>query len=289
MREAPLGDALRSGGGGTGMLLVRLYHTEGGAGSNTAVSSVGLVSAGSATASFLAVPDGSSLVRLLDSSSNTPIPNTEVFIYAIDCRHSRPNCAPSDISPLQRATTGPDGLASFPPEEESSRNHRRALIAVTPSGETLLLPDLPYQRAPALPPPRGILISDRSVYKPGEEVFLKGYLREVAKGSLSFPDHGVQAEVVVRWEAEAATTTGDEFSSSLSAPPKRSRQVKHLMANTHTPTHYTPTHRHPPTHYTTHKHRHRHTTHKHILLFALCAAQTAPPGETPNGQHTHTH
>jgi hypothetical protein len=75
-------------------------------------------------------------------------------------------------------------------------------VIVTPSGETLLLQDVPYGGAAAMPAPRGALVSDRGVYRRGDELFLHGYLREVRHdGRLALPSGTVRAHVAVSWEA----------------------------------------------------------------------------------------
>lgn len=142
-----------------------------------------------------------SLVQLTDLGLAWKLTGDEAFLYAYSCQTGKPlpgvklALFGEDATPHEKAITGPDGTASLPRDD----HHR--LIRAQLGNDTLILPydsSLPtvsmwrfpvnYDWGEAPAHQRIVdLFTDRSLYRPGETVHLKGIVRRFEKDALALP------------------------------------------------------------------------------------------------------
>jgi uncharacterized protein YfaS (alpha-2-macroglobulin family) len=142
-----------------------------------------------------------SLVQLTDLGLAWKLTDDSAFLYAYSCHTGKalPNVQFSlfgeDATPLEKATTDADGIATLP----RTKTHR--LLRAQLAGDTLILPfddSLPtvsmwrfpvtyeWGKAPADRRLVG-MFTDRSLYRPGETIHLKGHVRHLKKDDLHLP------------------------------------------------------------------------------------------------------
>ena len=142
-----------------------------------------------------------SLVQLTDLGLAWKLTGDSAFLYAYSCQTGKPlpdvelSLFGEDAAPFEKTTTGVDGTALLPRAE----NHR--LLRARLGGDTLILPydeSLPtvsMWRFPVnfrwhgAPKNRRLvhLFTDRSLYRPGETVHLKGIVRKLTNEALDLP------------------------------------------------------------------------------------------------------
>jgi hypothetical protein len=178
-----------------------------------------VVSAGSASASLLSCPDGSLLVRLLNTTTNAPLAWVGLQIYQDSCE-GHTNCGPDAFGRCGDGVAGEDGMARLDGSGGYDRGKRYLEVSTHRNERLLFLQDIPYFPSPgaaAKSAPRGVLLSDRGVYRGGGQLFLHGYLRQVREdGRLALPFGIGRAQVVVSGETRAGV-----FSPAVSLPGGR--------------------------------------------------------------------
>lgn len=142
-----------------------------------------------------------SLVQLTDIGLAWKLTDDSAFLYAYSCHTGKalPNVQFSlfgeDATPLEKATTDADGIATLP------RIEKHRLLRARLAGDTLILPfddslptvsmwRFPVNYEWGNPPADRRLVgmfTDRSLYRPGETIHLKGHVRNLKKDLLHLP------------------------------------------------------------------------------------------------------
>ncbi len=118
-------------------------------------------------------------LRLADMGSGKPVPGVPVRVVT------------ADLTDIATAETGETGVAIFP---SGALTGASWFIAETPSGPSVepaapgpRFPSGSFYRSAAQSAFRGAIIPDRTLYRPGQEVRFKGFLRERDGGELRIP------------------------------------------------------------------------------------------------------
>mmetsp|Transcript_41158 Transcript_41158/g.132449 ORF Transcript_41158/g.132449 Transcript_41158/m.132449 type:complete len:2416 (-) Transcript_41158:30-7277(-) len=163
---------------GRGGLFLREMRQYGGSASRA------FVSVASFGASLVATAAGSLLVWAARFEGlGAAVAGAAVSVYRVN---SPWNAQESDIQLVASGTTGPDGLATLRPSSGASaswggNSYSAKLVAVIESAEhgLALCEETPVpwevERVESL---SGALVTDRAIYKPGDTLFVKGYVRK---------------------------------------------------------------------------------------------------------------
>jgi len=182
-----------------------------------------LISAGTLGAVALGVPDGSTIVWVLDTTTNAPVRGASVKLYETS------GWAPSasDVSLVTTASTNANGLVFL---GASSSSHEHSAMVHAPAGyptgqEALFLHEVPHAARMTTPRAIGQLVTDRAVYKETDDVFVKGYVRMPAGANLALLPSGSSLSLYVRWtdsNEEVVAVDADAefgaFSATLRVP-----------------------------------------------------------------------
>jgi len=161
-----------------------------------------LLSAGELGVALLAVPDGSLLAWVLNTTSNAPVAGAAVQLYSWSCW----SCEPRDVAAAERGVTDADGLLVLAPR--ARRSERLAALVTAPGGggaaggapaERVLVETSRASPPAAEEPLRAVLLTDRALYRANESVRLKGYVRRPRLAELSIPRG--EFRLSVRWGA----------------------------------------------------------------------------------------
>ena len=149
-------------------------------------------------------PSAQAFVQLTDIGLAWKLTPKNAMIYAFSCTTGEPlrgvklDVFGEDAKPLQSSATGADGLASFP-RSEVARHLRASLgddtfITAFDTGmSTVSLWRFPVRYAwekPAETNRRVMVFTDRSLYRPGETIHLKGLIRTQRGNTIEAPDPG---------------------------------------------------------------------------------------------------
>ena len=152
-----------------------------------------------------------SLVQLTDIGLAWKLSNENAFLYAYSCETGKAlpgvefSLFGEDAAPFEKTVTDADGTASLP------RNGKHRLLRVRNKSDLLILPfdnslsTVPMWRFPinynwnSAPTDKRIveLFTDRSLYRPGETVHLKGIVRNLKKDKLHLPS-SINPKIVLR-------------------------------------------------------------------------------------------
>lgn len=134
------------------------------------------------------------IVQLTDIGLAWKFTEREILVYAFSCSSGQPlngvaiTAYGEDAKELDRATTDEAGIARLP-RQNATRNLYAAMnqdayaTAFDSSAATVGMWHFPVRTSYTAPPEkqrRAFLFTDRSVYRPGEKVRLKGIVRELA-------------------------------------------------------------------------------------------------------------
>ena len=179
------------------------------------------------------------LVQLTDIGLAWKLTTDSAFLYAYSCETGKPlpgvelALFGEDARPFEKAATGPDGTTTLP------RHPDHRLLQARLGPDTLILPyddSLPtvsmwrfpvnfeWQNAPEN---RRLvhLFTDRSLYRPGETVHLKGIVRTVNKRTLGLPTAITPKLTVIDprrnaiLEENLTLSTTGSFDHTLTLPP----------------------------------------------------------------------
>ena len=149
-----------------------------------------LLSAGELGVALLAVPDGSLLAWVLNTTSNAPVAGAAVQLYSWSCY----SCDARDVEAVAHGVTDADGLLVLKPQDRRSA-HLAALVTAPGGGgaaggapaERVLVETSRASLPTAEEPLRAVLLTDRALYRANESVRLKGYVRRPHLAELRIP------------------------------------------------------------------------------------------------------
>ena len=115
------------------------------------------------------------------------------------------SCRASDIRLATVVTTDASGLATVVAPSSGSTSTtrvrlRRALYVQSPSGSevgSVLLDNVQPGPSVAGHAPKGVVITDRSLYKEGDVVYIKGYVRSQTGERMVVPSHKTEFKVLL--------------------------------------------------------------------------------------------
>jgi hypothetical protein len=168
--------------------------------------SAALLSAGELGVALLAVPDGSLLAWVLNTTSNAPVAGAAVQLYSWSCY----SCDPRDVAAAEHGVTDADGLLVLVPQARRSAHLAALVTAPGDSGgaaggapaERVLVETSRASPPTAEEPLRAVLLTDRALYRANESVRLKGYVRRPHLAELSIPRG--EFRLSVRWGASSS-------------------------------------------------------------------------------------
>ena len=156
-------------------------------------SATRLLSSGSLGATVAATDDGQMAVWVIDTETNAPAEGASVRVWGLERTWQ---LTARGVKQVASGITDADGLVLLTPSYRSAGGLYSAYaVSVGASGagssstemgaelggEILLLSDVPRPRLAPVAAPIVRLVSDRSYYRPGEEVHVKGYATHAAR------------------------------------------------------------------------------------------------------------
>lgn len=146
---------------------------------------------------------------VVDTESNEPVQGATVTVWELTETYQ---LSTSGVVQAATGTTDADGLISLTPATTVSGSSFAVSVEVDARDELLLLTDVPRPQSTSAARAIFRVVSDRSYYKAGEEMHVKGWLRMQADGAstLSVPDATVMAteplSFQITWDDGAEAT-----------------------------------------------------------------------------------
>ena len=155
-------------------------------------SATRLLSSGSLGATVAATDDGQMAVWVIDTETNAPVEGASVRVWGLERTWQ---LTARGVKQVASGITDADGLVLLTPSYHSGGLYSAYAVSVGASGagsssteigaelggEMVLLSDVPRPRVAPVAAPVVRLVSDRSYYRPGEEVHVKGYATHAAR------------------------------------------------------------------------------------------------------------
>jgi hypothetical protein len=176
----------------------------------------GLVTASDLSASFISSSDGSVTVFVWDTETLKPLASpAEVRFYQLSKTY---RVQVSDVVAVSRKVTSSTDSVTFSAAELKRSPNSQQLVAVVKHGSKLQIfkPHLRYvPQDGQMASPKVTMITDRGVYKPGDTIHVKGWIREIRGSAVSVPDFsGLSSQSAARPLAPETPTRGTPYISA---------------------------------------------------------------------------
>ena len=140
---------------------------------------------------------------MTDMSTNAPVPGLRCTVYSVPYTYN-PQPQPSGVTAISSsATTDAEGLAVVQVSEPGSSNHGElyGVVEDLSNGGLVVVSQLSLSTASSVPS-SAVIVTDRGVYKTGDTVHVKLWVRGQEGTEMGFPNAGY--ELAVQWTRDEA-------------------------------------------------------------------------------------
>eukprot|EP01052_Picozoa_sp_SAG31_P019631 SAG31_NODE_1440_length_8331_cov_4.818270_5_plen_1231_part_01 len=148
---------------------------------------------------------------ITEIASNADVSGAEVTVYQIANSYQ---CTPDQVTRITSATTGREGTVTL--DLSSIPNSYNTLVAVVQHNEKLaFIRNLPrYRTYNNGGQPDAAVVTDRALYKPGDTVHVKAYVRDHSGENLEIPTGTYQLQMNWKHDGSPQTTVDVEFDTT---------------------------------------------------------------------------